>query len=147
MCIHTPTGHCQSQPCVEVWWQQHFYASLFSMVRALGLLDQWFAVTVLLMFLAKHTPGQAHEATWCQVDTYCRCFKLSMRQLTKTLHLSANISLYKQRYFFVIYRNPKTTVQRTNKKVNNDPTLRIQNLSILTRQIKAFYQVRLCFLS
>ncbi|XP_028278762.1 girdin isoform X2 [Parambassis ranga] len=36
--------------------------------------------------------------------------------------------------------NPKTTVQRTNKKVNNDPTLRIQNLSILTRQIKAFYQ-------
>ncbi|XP_038593754.1 girdin-like isoform X4 [Micropterus salmoides] len=36
--------------------------------------------------------------------------------------------------------NPKATVQRTNKKVNNDPTLRIQNLSILTRQIKAYYQ-------
>uniref|UniRef100_A0A3Q2U4P1 Coiled-coil domain containing 88A n=1 Tax=Fundulus heteroclitus TaxID=8078 RepID=A0A3Q2U4P1_FUNHE len=36
--------------------------------------------------------------------------------------------------------NPKTTVQRTNKKVNNDPTLRIQNLSILIRQIKAYYQ-------
>ncbi|KAM3863265.1 girdin [Diretmus argenteus] len=36
--------------------------------------------------------------------------------------------------------NPKATVQRTNKKVNNDPTLRIQNLSILIRQIKAFYQ-------
>ncbi|XP_035981965.1 girdin-like [Fundulus heteroclitus] len=40
--------------------------------------------------------------------------------------------------------NPKTTVQRTNKKVNNDPTLRIQNLSILIRQIKAYYQVT-CF--
>ncbi|KAM6956421.1 girdin [Aplochiton taeniatus] len=36
--------------------------------------------------------------------------------------------------------NPKATVQRTNKKVNNDSTLRIQNLSILVRQIKAFYQ-------
>ncbi|XP_022051436.2 girdin isoform X2 [Acanthochromis polyacanthus] len=36
--------------------------------------------------------------------------------------------------------NPKASVQRTNKKVNNDPTLRIQNLSILIRQIKAYYQ-------
>uniref|UniRef100_A0A3Q3MXQ7 Coiled-coil domain containing 88A n=1 Tax=Mastacembelus armatus TaxID=205130 RepID=A0A3Q3MXQ7_9TELE len=36
--------------------------------------------------------------------------------------------------------NPKATVQRTNKKVNNDPTLRIQNLSILIKQIKAYYQ-------
>uniref|UniRef100_A0A672GDC0 Coiled-coil domain containing 88A n=1 Tax=Salarias fasciatus TaxID=181472 RepID=A0A672GDC0_SALFA len=36
--------------------------------------------------------------------------------------------------------NPKATVQRTNKKVNNDPTLRIQNLSILIRQIKGYYQ-------
>ncbi|KAK2921669.1 girdin-like isoform X2 [Channa argus] len=39
--------------------------------------------------------------------------------------------------------NPKATVQRTNKKVNNDPTLRIQNLSILIRQIKAYYQENL----
>ncbi|XP_013860589.1 girdin [Austrofundulus limnaeus] len=36
--------------------------------------------------------------------------------------------------------NPKATVQRTNKKVNNDPTLRIQNLSILIQQIKDYYQ-------
>ncbi|XP_055783612.1 girdin-like isoform X5 [Salvelinus fontinalis] len=36
--------------------------------------------------------------------------------------------------------NPKATVQRTNKKVNNDSTLRIQNLSILVRQIKSYYQ-------
>lgn len=40
------------------------------------------------------------------------------------------------------HRNPTATVQRTNKKVNNDPTLRIQNLSILIRQIKDYYQVR-----
>ncbi|XP_066553043.1 girdin isoform X1 [Amia ocellicauda] len=36
--------------------------------------------------------------------------------------------------------NPKATVQRTNKKVNNDTTLRIQNLSILVRQMKSYYQ-------
>uniref|UniRef100_A0A8C7G7L6 Coiled-coil domain containing 88A n=1 Tax=Oncorhynchus kisutch TaxID=8019 RepID=A0A8C7G7L6_ONCKI len=36
--------------------------------------------------------------------------------------------------------NPKATIQRTNKKVNNDSTLRIQNLSILIRQIKSYYQ-------
>ncbi|XP_042180529.1 girdin isoform X5 [Oncorhynchus tshawytscha] len=36
--------------------------------------------------------------------------------------------------------NPKATVQRTNKNVNNDSTLRIQNLSILIRQIKSYYQ-------
>uniref|UniRef100_A0A4W5LS99 Coiled-coil domain containing 88A n=1 Tax=Hucho hucho TaxID=62062 RepID=A0A4W5LS99_9TELE len=36
--------------------------------------------------------------------------------------------------------NPKAIVQRTNKKVNNDSTLRIQNLSILIRQIKSYYQ-------
>ncbi|KAM7173257.1 girdin isoform 2-T2 [Macrochelys suwanniensis] len=36
--------------------------------------------------------------------------------------------------------NPKSTSQRVNKKVNNDASLRIQNLSILVRQIKSYYQ-------
>ncbi|XP_030628126.1 girdin [Chanos chanos] len=36
--------------------------------------------------------------------------------------------------------NPKASIQRPNKKVNNDPTLRIQNLLILIRQIKSYYQ-------
>ncbi|XP_076872154.1 girdin isoform X3 [Brachyhypopomus gauderio] len=36
--------------------------------------------------------------------------------------------------------NPKASTQRVNKKVNNDPVLRIHNLSILTRRIKAYYQ-------
>ncbi|XP_074845596.1 girdin isoform X3 [Carettochelys insculpta] len=36
--------------------------------------------------------------------------------------------------------NPKSTNQRINKKVNNDASLRIQNLSILVRQIKSYYQ-------
>ncbi|XP_068927838.1 girdin isoform X6 [Petaurus breviceps papuanus] len=36
--------------------------------------------------------------------------------------------------------NPKSESQRVNKKVNNDASLRIQNLSILVRQIKSYYQ-------
>ncbi|XP_014374461.1 girdin isoform X2 [Alligator sinensis] len=35
---------------------------------------------------------------------------------------------------------PKSATQRINKKVNNDASLRIQNLSILVRQIKSYYQ-------
>uniref|UniRef100_A0A452UX90 Coiled-coil domain containing 88A n=1 Tax=Ursus maritimus TaxID=29073 RepID=A0A452UX90_URSMA len=37
--------------------------------------------------------------------------------------------------------NPKSESQRVNKKVNNDASLRIHNLSILVRQIKFYYQV------
>uniref|UniRef100_A0A8B9Q184 Coiled-coil domain containing 88A n=1 Tax=Apteryx owenii TaxID=8824 RepID=A0A8B9Q184_APTOW len=37
--------------------------------------------------------------------------------------------------------NPKSASQRINKKVNNDASLRIQNLSILVKQIKTYYQV------
>uniref|UniRef100_A0AAY4B9I4 Coiled-coil domain containing 88A n=1 Tax=Denticeps clupeoides TaxID=299321 RepID=A0AAY4B9I4_9TELE len=40
----------------------------------------------------------------------------------------------------VVYDLFTSIVQRTNKKVNNDSTLRIQNLSILIRQIKSYYQ-------
>ncbi|KAK1792807.1 hypothetical protein P4O66_012717, partial [Electrophorus voltai] len=36
--------------------------------------------------------------------------------------------------------NPKASTQRVSKKVNNDPVLRVQNLSILIRRIKAYYQ-------
>ncbi|XP_026532535.1 girdin [Notechis scutatus] len=36
--------------------------------------------------------------------------------------------------------NPKVPSQRINKKINNDASLRIQNLSILIRQIKSYYQ-------
>lgn len=55
------------------------------------------------------------------------------------LHCSTNSD--EVTVLFCFHRNPKATVQRTNKKVNNDPTLRIQNLSILIRQIKSYYQV------
>ncbi|XP_016112018.1 girdin-like [Sinocyclocheilus grahami] len=37
-------------------------------------------------------------------------------------------------------RNPNSSVQRAHRKVHNDPTLRIQNLSILVQQIKSCYQ-------
>ncbi|TSN95649.1 Girdin [Bagarius yarrelli] len=36
--------------------------------------------------------------------------------------------------------NPKASIQRVNRKVNNDAVLRVQNLSILTRHIKTYYQ-------
>ncbi|XP_023084045.1 girdin isoform X5 [Piliocolobus tephrosceles] len=36
--------------------------------------------------------------------------------------------------------NPKLESQRVNKKVNNDASLRMHNLSILVRQIKCYYQ-------
>uniref|UniRef100_A0A672PTK7 Coiled-coil domain containing 88A n=1 Tax=Sinocyclocheilus grahami TaxID=75366 RepID=A0A672PTK7_SINGR len=39
--------------------------------------------------------------------------------------------------------NPKSSVQRVQRKVKNDPALRIQNLSLLVQQIKCCYQVRL----
>ncbi|XP_016358929.1 girdin [Sinocyclocheilus anshuiensis] len=36
--------------------------------------------------------------------------------------------------------NPKSSVQRVQRKVKNDPALRIQNLSLLVQQIKCCYQ-------
>ncbi|XP_010002867.1 PREDICTED: girdin isoform X1 [Chaetura pelagica] len=39
--------------------------------------------------------------------------------------------------------NPKSGNQRINKKVNNDASVRIQNLSILVKQIKTYYQENL----
>lgn len=64
-----------------------------------------------------------------------------------TINIFAFISCFHsaELFNFFICRNPKATVQRTNKKVNNDPTLRIQNLSILIRQIKSYYQVMFLF--
>uniref|UniRef100_A0A2I3RCL2 Coiled-coil domain containing 88C n=3 Tax=Homininae TaxID=207598 RepID=A0A2I3RCL2_PANTR len=45
--------------------------------------------------------------------------------------------------------DPRPTNQRINKHVNNDVNLRIQNLTILVRNIKTYYQVRavlFCFM-
>ncbi|KAK2896282.1 hypothetical protein Q8A67_010770 [Cirrhinus molitorella] len=57
-------------------------------------------------------------------------------------HLSEFMTLVDGVYLndIMIEINPKTNVQRAHKKVNNDPTLRIQNLSILVQQIKSCYQ-------
>ncbi|XP_077437610.1 girdin isoform X2 [Vanacampus margaritifer] len=72
------------------------------------------------------------------------CWVKTVGQLTVTdgSKLSEYVQLvdgvYLNEVMLEIY--PKATVQRTNKKVNNDPTLRIQNLSILIRQIKTYYQ-------
>lgn len=117
------------------------------MVIALALLEQGSIVTVLLMFLGKHTPAPSHKATSCQTETqmFQTTHRRTLRNLIFKMCLSTS-STDKWRLNnsipFFPHRNPKATVQRTNKKVNNDPTLRIQNLSILIRQIKAYYQVR-----
>lgn len=50
-----------------------------------------------------------------------------------------NFSL--KHFLKIFYSNPKSESQRVNKKVNNDASLRIHNLSILVRQIKFYYQV------
>lgn len=72
------------------------------------------------------------------------CWVKTVGQLTVTdgTKLSEYIELVDGIYLneIMLEINPKATVQRTNKKVNNDSTLRIQNLSILIRQIKAYYQ-------
>lgn len=45
-------------------------------------------------------------------------------------------------YFSSLPRDPRPTNQRVNKHVNNDIYLRVQNLTILVRNIKTYYQVR-----
>lgn len=44
---------------------------------------------------------------------------------------------------FPCSRDPRPSNQRIHKHVNNDVNLRIQNLSVLVRNIKSYYQVRL----
>ncbi|MEQ2252362.1 hypothetical protein ILYODFUR_021088, partial [Ilyodon furcidens] len=40
--------------------------------------------------------------------------------------------------------DPSPTNQRLNKNVNNDVVLRLYNLTVLTRHIKAYYQICCC---
>ncbi|XP_068423344.1 girdin isoform X1 [Clinocottus analis] len=72
----------------------------------------------------------------CWVKTVGQATLTDGTQLSEYIELVDGIYLNE----IMLEINPKATVQRTNKKVNNDPTLRIQNLSILIRQIKAYYQ-------
>ncbi|XP_042357591.1 girdin isoform X2 [Plectropomus leopardus] len=72
----------------------------------------------------------------CWVKTVGQATLTDGTQLSEYIELVDGIYLNE----IMLEINPKATVQRTNKKVNNDPTLRIQNLSILIRQIKSYYQ-------
>ncbi|KAM8858416.1 girdin isoform 1-T1 [Spinachia spinachia] len=72
----------------------------------------------------------------CWVKTAGRACLTDGTQLSEYIELVDGIYLNE----IMLEINPKATVQRTNKKVNNDPTLRIQNLSILIRQVKGYYQ-------
>lgn len=113
---------------------------LFKVVLAL---KQGAIVTVLLMFSVTHT-FSLHKATLCQSENkpVTRTVKCICVHLVLTFICATNNCKITWRHSPSPHRNPKATVQRTNKKVNNDPTLRIQNLSILIRQIKSYYQVR-----
>ncbi|XP_074501556.1 girdin isoform X1 [Sebastes fasciatus] len=77
-----------------------------------------------------------------QTPLVCWVKTVGQATLTDGTQLSEYIELVDGIYLneIMLEINPKATVQRTNKKVNNDPTLRIQNLSVLIRQIKAYYQ-------
>ncbi|XP_037321629.2 girdin isoform X1 [Pungitius pungitius] len=72
----------------------------------------------------------------CWVKTAGQASLTDGTQLSEYIELVDGIYLNE----IMLEINPKATVQRTNKKVNNDPTLRIQNLSILIRQVKGYYQ-------
>ena len=43
--------------------------------------------------------------------------------------------------FLCLHSDPSPTNQRLNKNVNNDVSLRLYNLTVLTRQIRSYYQV------
>ncbi|KAK7148004.1 hypothetical protein R3I93_012342 [Phoxinus phoxinus] len=57
-------------------------------------------------------------------------------------HLSEFMTLVDGVYLndFMSQINPQTSVQRVHRKVNNEPSLRIQNLCVLVQQIKSYYQ-------
>lgn len=43
--------------------------------------------------------------------------------------------------FICLHSDPSPTNQRLNKNVNNDVSLRLHNLTVLTRHIRTYYQV------
>ncbi|KAG1926211.1 girdin isoform X1 [Pimephales promelas] len=57
-------------------------------------------------------------------------------------HLSEFMTLVDGVYLndIMLQINPQTSVQRAHRKVNNDPSLRIQNLCVLVQHIKSYYQ-------
>ncbi|XP_064174341.1 girdin-like isoform X2 [Anguilla rostrata] len=72
--------------------------------------------------------------TW--VKTFGQSFGKGGNKLSEYIDLVDGICLNE----IMLQINPKASVQRTNKNVNNDSTLRIQNLKILIGQIKSYYQ-------
>ncbi|XP_030070188.1 protein Daple [Microcaecilia unicolor] len=72
--------------------------------------------------------------TW--VKTFGPCGGENEDKLTMFMDLVDGIFLNK----IMVQINPRQTNQRVNKRVNNDVNLRIQNLTILVRHIKDYYQ-------
>ncbi|KAK2509112.1 hypothetical protein MC885_016795, partial [Smutsia gigantea] len=73
-----------------------------------------------------------------QVKTFSSFGNGSQDNLTMYMDLADGIFLNQ----IMLQIDPRPTNQRINKHVNNDVNLRIQNLTILVRNIKTYYQVR-----
>uniref|UniRef100_A0A9L0IMP0 Coiled-coil domain containing 88C n=1 Tax=Equus asinus TaxID=9793 RepID=A0A9L0IMP0_EQUAS len=71
-----------------------------------------------------------------QVKTFGPFGSGSQDNLTMYMDLADGIFLNQ----IMLQIDPRPTNQRINKHVNNDVNLRIQNLTILVRNIKTYYQ-------
>ncbi|KAM4663982.1 protein Daple [Discoglossus pictus] len=72
--------------------------------------------------------------TW--VKTFGPCGNENESKLSMYMELVDGVFLNK----IMLQIDPGPSTQRTNKHVNNDVNLRVQNLSILVRHIKTYYQ-------
>ncbi|XP_053553531.1 protein Daple [Bombina bombina] len=72
--------------------------------------------------------------TW--VKTFGPCGNENESKLAMYMELVDGVFLNK----IMLQIDPRPSNQRTNKHVNNDVNLRVQNLSILVRHIKSYYQ-------
>uniref|UniRef100_A0A8C0PX75 Coiled-coil domain containing 88C n=2 Tax=Canis lupus familiaris TaxID=9615 RepID=A0A8C0PX75_CANLF len=79
---------------------------------------------------------QSPLVTW--VKTFGSFGSGNQDNLTMYMDLADGIFLNQ----IMLQIDPRPTNQRINKHVNNDVNLRIQNLTILVRNIKTYYQGR-----
>uniref|UniRef100_A0AAQ5ZHI0 HOOK N-terminal domain-containing protein n=1 Tax=Amphiprion ocellaris TaxID=80972 RepID=A0AAQ5ZHI0_AMPOC len=68
--------------------------------------------------------------------------KKMLKMFLKNIHIKINQNPSNFAGFWLIFIDPSPTNQRLNKNVNNDVSLRLHNLTVLTRHIRTYYQVR-----
>uniref|UniRef100_A0A8C6A5A3 Coiled-coil domain containing 88C n=1 Tax=Marmota marmota marmota TaxID=9994 RepID=A0A8C6A5A3_MARMA len=80
---------------------------------------------------------QSPLVTWGSVKTFGSFGSSNQDNLSLYMDLVDGILLNQ----IMLQIDPRPTNQRINRHVNNDVNLRIQNLTILLRSIKTYYQV------